>query len=60
MNAQHPFDEKLEIAKIKYDNMNQMIGFKEILVSHFEAICRFTKVDRMFLTWKRKQCEYES
>jgi len=54
MNAQHPFDEKLEIAKIKYDNMNQMIGFKEILVSHFEAICRFTKVDRMFLTWKRK------
>jgi len=32
MNAQHPFDEKLEIAKIKYDNMNQMIGLKEILV----------------------------
>jgi hypothetical protein len=32
MNAQHPFDEKLDLAKMKYDNMNQMIGLKEIFV----------------------------
>jgi hypothetical protein len=32
MNAQHPFDEKLDLAKVKYDNMNQMIGLKEIFV----------------------------
>jgi hypothetical protein len=32
MNAQHPFDEKLDIAKMKYVNINQMIGLKEIFV----------------------------
>jgi len=32
MNAQHPFDEKLDLARMKYDNMNQMIGLEEIFV----------------------------
>ena len=32
MNAQHPFDEKLDLVKMKYDNMNQMIGLEEIFV----------------------------
>ena len=32
MNAQHSFDEKLDLARMKYDNMNQMIGLEEIFV----------------------------
>jgi hypothetical protein len=42
-----------DLVKIKHDNMNQMIGLKKICAPIFEAICRFTKVERIFLTWKK-------
>ena len=32
MNAQHSFDQKLDLARMKYDKMNQMIGLEEIFV----------------------------
>ena len=30
ISSQHPFDEKVDLLKIKHDNMNQMIGLEEI------------------------------
>jgi len=32
MNAQHSFDQKLDLARMKYNNMNQMIGLEENFV----------------------------
>jgi hypothetical protein len=49
MNAQHPFDEKLDLA----NESNDWVG-RNFCAPIFEAICRFTKVETMFLTWKRK------